>query len=109
MTGTKKKFFFGGTCLACFVLLVRNGEDTSSAKCGWTTRGIADWNHATDLLKQHSRSKCQLTTRGIVDRNHATELLKQHSRSKYRWTTRGIVDRNHATELLKQHSRSKCG
>ena len=24
---------------------------------GWRTRGIVDWNHATELLKQHSASK----------------------------------------------------
>ena len=28
-----------------------------SAKGGWKTRGIVDWNHATELLKHHSRSK----------------------------------------------------
>ena len=30
-----------------------------SAKGGWTTRGIVDWDHATELLKQHSGSKWQ--------------------------------------------------
>ena len=43
--------------LACFVLFVRNGEAPPSAKAGWMTRGIVDWNHATELLKQHSGSK----------------------------------------------------
>ena len=44
--------------LACFVLFVRNGEGhTSKCKGGWMTRGIVDWNHATELLKQHSGSK----------------------------------------------------
>ena len=33
------------------------GRPTPSAKGGWTTRGIVDWNHATELLKQHSGSK----------------------------------------------------
>ena len=27
------------------------------AKGEWTTRGVVDWNHATELLKQHSGSK----------------------------------------------------
>ena len=27
-----------------------------SAKGGWSTRGIVDWNHATELLKQYSGS-----------------------------------------------------
>ena len=29
------------------------------AKGGRRTRGIVDWNHATELLKQHSASKWQ--------------------------------------------------
>ena len=44
--------------LACFVLFVRNGKShTSKCKGGWRTRGIVVWNHATELLKQHSGSK----------------------------------------------------
>ena len=31
------------------------GRPPPSANGGWTTRGIIDWNHATELLKQHSR------------------------------------------------------
>ena len=33
------------------------GRLPPSAKGGWRTRGVADWNHATELLKQHSASK----------------------------------------------------
>ena len=33
------------------------GRLPPSAKGGWRTRGIVDWNHATELLKQHSGSK----------------------------------------------------
>ena len=33
------------------------GRPPPSAKGGWTTRGIVDWNHATEPLKQHSASK----------------------------------------------------
>ena len=33
------------------------GKATSKCKGGWTTRGIVDWNHTTELLKQHSGSK----------------------------------------------------
>ena len=33
------------------------GRSLLSAKGGWTTRGIVDWNYATELLKQHSGSK----------------------------------------------------
>ena len=36
----------------------RSGNAPSTAKCSWTTRGIQDWNHATEQLKQHSQSKC---------------------------------------------------
>ena len=34
------------------------GRPSPSAKGGWMTRGIVDWKHATELLKQHSESKC---------------------------------------------------
>ena len=34
------------------------GRPPPSAKGGWTTRGFVYWNHATELLKQHSESKC---------------------------------------------------
>ena len=33
------------------------GRPTPNAKGGWRTREIVDWNHATELLKQHSGSK----------------------------------------------------
>ena len=33
------------------------GPPPPSAKGGWRTRGIVYWNHATELLKQHSGSK----------------------------------------------------
>ena len=39
--------------LACFVLFVRIRKATSKCK----RRGIVDWNHATELLKQHSGFK----------------------------------------------------
>lgn len=29
----------------------------AGAKGGWTTRGITDWNHATELLKQQADSQ----------------------------------------------------
>ena len=28
-----------------------------SARGAWTTRGITDWNHATEMLKQHNMSQ----------------------------------------------------
>ena len=40
-----------------FSLCKKWGRPPPSAKGGWTTRGIVDWNHATELLKQHSGSK----------------------------------------------------
>ena len=33
------------------------GRPPPSEKGGWRTRGIVDWNHATELLKQHIGSK----------------------------------------------------
>ena len=43
--------------LACFILCKKWERPPPSAKGGWTTREIVDWNHATELLKQHSRYK----------------------------------------------------
>ena len=34
------------------------GRPPPSAKGEWTTRGIVDWKHATELLKLPSESKC---------------------------------------------------
>ena len=34
------------------------GESSlASTKGGWTARGISDWNHASELIKQHKSSK----------------------------------------------------
>ena len=33
------------------------GKPPSGARGAWTTRGITDWNHATELLKQHANSQ----------------------------------------------------
>ena len=35
------------------------GRPPPRAQSGWRIRGIVDWNHATELLKQHSGSKWQ--------------------------------------------------
>ena len=40
-------------CTTC----IKWGKPTLSAKGVWTSRGIVDWNHATELLKQHTNSK----------------------------------------------------
>ena len=44
------KGMFCGTCQ-------RWGNCPAGAKGGWTTRGITDWNHATELLRQHADSQ----------------------------------------------------
>ena len=36
---------------------IKRGNPPPSAKRGWTSRGIVNWNHATQLLKQHANSK----------------------------------------------------
>ena len=41
----------------CCTLCKKWGRSPPSAKGRWTTRGIVDWNHATELLKEHSGSK----------------------------------------------------
>ena len=38
-------------------LCMKWGRPPPSAKGGWTTREIVDWNHAIELLKKHSGSK----------------------------------------------------
>ncbi|KAI6648291.1 Zinc finger protein [Oopsacas minuta] len=32
-------------------------DPPASARGAWTTRGLRDWNHATDMLKQHNSSE----------------------------------------------------
>ena len=32
------------------------GKPPAGSRGGWTTRGITDWNHASDQLKQHADS-----------------------------------------------------
>ena len=39
-------------------LCQKRGNAPSTARGAWTTRGIQDWNHATEQLKEHSQSKC---------------------------------------------------
>lgn len=33
------------------------GRPPAGTRGAWTTKGIGDWNHATELLKQHADSK----------------------------------------------------
>ena len=33
------------------------GKPSAGTRGAWTTKGIVDWNHATELLKQHADSK----------------------------------------------------
>ena len=33
------------------------GQPPLKTKGGWTSRGICDWNHATELLKLHDSAK----------------------------------------------------
>ena len=35
----------------------KSGTPPPSARGAWTTRGITDWNHATEMLKQHNTSQ----------------------------------------------------
>ena len=35
----------------------KRGKPPSTARGAWTSRGITDWNHATEHLKNHSESK----------------------------------------------------
>ena len=38
-------------------LCQEHGRAPLTAKGGWTSRGICDWNHATELLKLHNDAK----------------------------------------------------
>ena len=44
------KGMFCSTCL-------KWGKPPAGSRGAWTTRGITDWNHATELLKQHTESQ----------------------------------------------------
>ena len=42
----------------CFAILYQQkGNPPSIARGTWTTRGVRDWNHTTEQLKEHSQSK----------------------------------------------------
>ena len=43
--------------LVCCVLFVRNGDGHLQVQMVGGRQGELDWNHTTELLKQHSRSK----------------------------------------------------
>ena len=43
--------------MACFVILTRSMDVPAGCRGDWTTRGVKDWNHATELLKQHIHSQ----------------------------------------------------
>ena len=34
-----------------------HGKPPPKARGGWTSRGVTDWNHATELLKLHNSAK----------------------------------------------------
>ncbi len=34
------------------------GPASATARGAWTVKGVKDWNHATEMLKQHNASKC---------------------------------------------------
>ena len=34
------------------------GSPSAGSRGAWTAREVSDWNHATELLKQHAHSQC---------------------------------------------------
>ncbi len=60
---------FCGTCK-------RWGKPPAGSRGAWTTRGIMDWNHATELLKQHADSQWHR------DAAAATAMAEQAERGK---------------------------
>ena len=57
-------------------LCQKRGNAPSTAMVAWTTRGIQDWNHATEQLKEHAQSKCH---RDAVIHARMAEQGKEHS------------------------------
>ena len=43
----------GMFCIFC----QKSGNSPATARGAWTSRGVKDWNYATELLKLHSQSK----------------------------------------------------
>ena len=48
-TGPKEEMF----CRVCQSF----GRPSATARGAWTVKGVTDWNHATEMLKQHNDSK----------------------------------------------------
>ena len=43
------------------------GQPSAGSRGAWTTRGLTDWKHATELLKSHAWSKCHKDEAVITD------------------------------------------
>ena len=71
-----------------FKLCQKQGNAPSTARGAWTTRGIQDWNHATEQLKEHSQSKCH---RDAVI--HARMQNKERSRVSYNCNVQQLLRR----------------
>ena len=50
------------------------GSPPAGSRGAWTTRGVTDWNHATELLKQHAGSQWHRESA-------ATAAMAQHAES----------------------------
>ncbi len=47
-------------------LCQKRGNPPPTARGAWTTRGMKDWNHATEQLKEHSQSKSKWHRDAII-------------------------------------------
>ena len=41
----------------CCCICQKHGKPPANARGAWTLQGIVDWNHGTEMLKQHNNSK----------------------------------------------------
>ena len=63
------------------------GKPPSTASGTWTSRGITDWNHATEWLKNHSESKWHqdaVATARMAEQPSVLELQNKAEEAKDR-------------------------
>ncbi len=58
------------------------GKPPVTARGAWTSRGVTDWNHATELLKLHKQSKWHqdgvITARMAEQAQHTGSVIELH-------------------------------
>ena len=70
-------FIARGNVLSCMP------KALASARGAWTVRGVTDWNHATEMLKQHNDSTRNCKDGGAGKTTTGTVVDLQLAASKY--------------------------